>query len=115
VRQVKARNHSSTLFDFDFALFGPFLQGARMSGGGERSQAAIVLPMSFMSTLRTSSLIGPTAAGVIDRRVMPRPSSASASSRRPPISPHTPSCTGWPTVAATTRRRKRRIAGLSQS
>src|SRR6478609_8276241 len=26
-RQVRARNHSLTLFDFDFALFGPFLQG----------------------------------------------------------------------------------------
>ena len=39
------------------------------------------------SVARTIALIGPTAAGVIDSRSIPRAMSASASSGRPPISP----------------------------
>jgi hypothetical protein len=47
---------------------------------------------------------------------MPIPISAIASSGRPPISPHRRTGTPAALAASTTmRRRKRRIAGLSQS
>ncbi len=67
------------------------------------------------SSERIIALIGPTAAGVIDRRRMPSPISAIASSVRPPISPHTATGTLYSRALPTTRCRKRRIAGLSQS
>ena len=56
-----------------------------------------------------------TVFGVIDRRRIPIPSNASASSRRPPISPQTVTSTCCPSVIPTTRRINRRIDGLSQS
>ena len=67
------------------------------------------------SSERSIALIGPTAAGVIDSRSIPRPTSAIASSGRPPISPHTVSCTPAARTGTTSFARKRRIAGLSQS
>lgn len=49
-------------------------------------------------------LAGPTPAGVIDRRSIPMPSSAIASSGRPPISPQTPSVTSPDTIFTTCAR-----------
>jgi hypothetical protein len=46
---------------------------------------------------------------------MPMPISAIASKGRPAISPHSRTGTLAPSAATTIRRRKRRIAGLSQS
>ena len=58
------------------------------------AQDIIAAVISARSTLRTSSLIGPTDAGVIDNRRNPMPNRASASSRRPPISPQIVTSTG---------------------
>ena len=40
-----------------------------MSGGGDDIQRVIAAVIAARSTLRTSSLIGPTDTGVIDRRL----------------------------------------------
>ena len=52
------------------------------------------------SSERIIALIGPTATGVIDRRRMPMPISAIASSVRPPISPQTPTGTSYLSAAS---------------
>jgi hypothetical protein len=77
--------------------------------------SAIASRSAPASSERIIALTGPIAAGVIERRPMPSPISAIASSVLPPISPHTPTGTPASVDWRTTLWRKRNIAGLSQS
>jgi len=58
---------------------------------------------------------GPTPAGVIEKFSAPMPISDIASNGRPAISPQIRAGTSAFLQASSTRFRKRRIAGLSQS
>ena len=79
-----------------FTLWLGWLPGGGWNGGQWQYlvMPVIALSTSYMASIaRIIALTGPTDAGVIDRRRMPRPISAIASSVRPPISPQTPTGT----------------------
>src|SRR5579875_2031032 len=91
------------------------LSALRMSRGGFATNMSIRAWIADASSERIMALMGPTAAGVMENLLAPRPINAIASSGRPAISPQILTVTPAALQASMTRLRNRRIEGLSQS